>query len=42
MPPKNRLLIKSVRSQLPPLYSTQDQPDPIAQVKFFAPWTDWT
>jgi hypothetical protein len=31
-----------LRRRLPPLYSTEGKRDPIAQAKFFTPWTDWT
>jgi hypothetical protein len=37
-----KLLTEEIRRHLPPLYSTQDTEDPIAQVKFFTPWTNWT
>ena len=36
------LLPQKIKSQLPPLYSQQDVKDPIAQVKFFCPWSNWT
>ena len=36
------LLTKENRNQLPPLYSQENEPDPIARVKFFTPWTNWT
>lgn len=37
-----RLLTNEMRRRLPALYTTQDDPDPIVQVKFFTPWTIWT
>lgn len=37
-----KLLTQSVRNSLPPLYSTQNDADPVARVKFFTPWTCWT
>jgi len=36
------LLPNEIRSRLPRLYDTQEEPDPMFQVKFFAPWTSWT
>jgi len=36
------LLTEEIRQQLPPLYSTENEPDPIAQVKFFTPDAGWT
>jgi hypothetical protein len=36
------LLPDDIRNQLPPLYSTEDTPDPTAWVKFFTPDADWT
>ena len=37
-----KLLTKEIEKKLPPLYSTQDIDDPIAQVKFFSPTSSWT
>jgi len=37
-----KLLNDAIRHRLPAIYATQNDPDPIIQVKFFAPWTDWT
>ncbi len=37
-----KLLTKEICLLLPPLYSTEDKDDPVAVVKFFAPWTNWT
>lgn len=36
------LLTDEIRQRLPKLYDTQEQKDPILQVKFFTPWTSWT
>jgi len=36
------LLTNELRQRLPKLYETQEQKDPMLQVKFFAPWTSWT
>ncbi len=36
------LLTKENRKSLPPLRATENEDDPIVQVKFFAPWTYWT
>ena len=37
-----KLLPENIKAQLPPLYSQQHIEDPIAQAKFFTPWTNWT
>lgn len=37
-----KLLTKELRRQLPPLYTTEHDKDPVAVVKFFTPWTNWT
>jgi hypothetical protein len=37
-----KLLTKEVLATLPPLYSQENVADPIACVKFFTPWTNWT
>jgi hypothetical protein len=37
-----KLLTKEIRRRLPPLYSSERGRDPIVQVKFFSPWSDWT
>ena len=37
-----KLLTHDIRNRLPPLYATQEVPDPVVQVKFFTPWTGWT
>jgi hypothetical protein len=36
------LLPKSLRNTLPPLYATEDQPDPLVQCKFFTAWSRWS
>ena len=36
------LLTKENRRRLPQLYSTEKVADPVVQVKFFTPWTNWT
>jgi hypothetical protein len=40
--PAQELLTEDVRKRLPPLGATEKIKDPIIQVKFFAPWTNWT
>ena len=37
-----KLLTKALRKQIPSLYSTEDQEDPIVQAKFFTPDSSWT
>ncbi len=37
-----KLITENLRKTLPPLYSTENEKDPVAQAKFFTPWTDWT
>lgn len=37
-----KLLNDEVRKALPPLYSNEANPDPVAVAKFFTPWTGWT
>lgn len=37
-----KLLTKELIEKLPGLYETENQLEPIAQVKFFAAWNDWT
>ncbi|NLI16577.1 MAG: DUF2958 domain-containing protein [candidate division Zixibacteria bacterium] len=34
--------LRELRSRLPPLYSTEDQSDPLIQLKFFTPDSNWT
>lgn len=36
------LLPAKLRTELPSLYGTQDEQDPLARVKLFTPWTYWT
>ena len=35
------LLTDEIRGKLPKLYSQENNPDPIVQVKFFTPWSNW-
>ena len=37
-----KLLTAKIRTQLPELYSQEHIEDPIAHIKFFTPWTNWT
>ena len=37
-----KLLTDEIRKRLPKLYATQNQSNPMLQVKFFTPWTSWT
>ena len=37
-----KLLSRESRDRLPALYATDGQRDPLAQVKFFATFADWT
>ncbi len=37
-----KLLTQEIRRRLPQLNATEHDPDPVAQVKFFTPWTYWT
>lgn len=34
-----KLLTKKIRKRLPKLYQSQNDKDPVLQVKFFTPWT---
>lgn len=36
------MLTKEILKNLPALYSQENNPDPIVQVKFFTPWTSWS
>ena len=36
------LLTKAIEKKLPKLYSQENNPDPIVQVKFFCPWNHLT
>ncbi|GMU82439.1 MAG: hypothetical protein AMXMBFR47_23100 [Planctomycetota bacterium] len=37
-----KLMTKEIRDRLPQLRATEHQSDPVAQVKFFTPWSNWT
>jgi len=37
-----KLLTEELRRRLPALHSSEDVLDPVAQAKFFTPWTSWT
>ncbi len=37
-----QLMTEEIKKALPQLYSTEQEKDPIARVKFFTPWTSWT
>ena len=37
-----KLLTKEIKKKLPPLYATEGQDDPMVQVKFFTPDSNWT
>lgn len=37
-----KLMTKEIANRLPRLYQTQGNPDPVAIVKFFTPWGNWT
>lgn len=37
-----KLLTKAIEAKLPPLYSQEENPDPVVQVKYFTPWSNWT
>lgn len=36
------LLPSEIRERLPKLYETENEKDPVFQVRFLAPWTSWT
>ena len=38
----SRLLPDEVARTIPPLYATENEPDPIVRVKFFTPDSSWT
>ena len=40
--PRYEFFPESVKGRLPPIGTTGEQKDPIVQVKFFTPWTNWT
>jgi hypothetical protein len=37
-----KMLTKEIEKRLPPLDANETVEDPIIQVKFFTPWTNWT
>ena len=37
-----KLLTNAIRLTLPALYATEHDKDPLARVKFFCPWGNWT
>ena len=37
-----QLLTQALKKQLPPLYSQENEEDPMVYVKFFCPWNQWT
>ena len=37
-----KLLTKALEAKLPPLYSQEENPDPMCLIKFFDPWSRWT
>ncbi|KKL93186.1 hypothetical protein LCGC14_1877210, partial [marine sediment metagenome] len=39
---KMMILTQEIRKRLPPIRSQEHVEDPIVQVKFFTPWTNWT
>lgn len=39
---KHQLLTAELRKQLPALYSQENVKDPLAVVKFFTPYSNWT
>ncbi len=36
------LLPSELRAQIPPLYTTEHDEDPLVRCKFFTPWSNWT
>jgi hypothetical protein len=36
------LITKVLRALVPPLYGTENDPDPMVWVRIFSPWSDWT
>lgn len=40
--PAHNLASAGIRKLLPALYSREEEGDPVATVKFFTPWTNWT
>lgn len=39
---KAKLLTKELKAKLPPLYANEKVADPVALVKFFHPFSNWT
>jgi hypothetical protein len=39
---KHQLLTQELRASLPALYSQENVADPVARVKFFSPYSNWT
>lgn len=37
-----KLLTQELRRQLPALYSTENERDPVVHAKFFTAWSSWT
>jgi hypothetical protein len=37
-----KLLTKANLTTLPALYANENNPEPVAVVKFFTPWSNWT
>ena len=37
-----KLLTKAIEKKLPKLYACEKDKDPVVQIKFFAPWNQWT
>ena len=37
-----KLLTKALKKRIPPLYSTEDDDDPVVQAKFFTPDSSWS
>ena len=37
-----KMLTEEIRRRLPALYATEHDKDPVVQVKFFTPWSNWT
>lgn len=37
-----KLLTKEILKKLPPLHGTENEVNPMVQVKFFCPWGSWT
>lgn len=37
-----KLMTQEIKKQLPALYSQDNVEDPIAKIKYFCPWNQWT